>query len=86
MSDLLHDLRTEREPVKEPARGWRNWWRCERDGARIRMRGGQVRNLNAGYVWRGKLYPSRDIAETVAAENKAVCVTWLGAYPEGERP
>lgn len=84
--DLLTERDLAREPVKEPLKGWRNWWRCELGGHKVLLRNGRTVRLRAGEEWRGRLWPSRDICVTVATESKATNVVWLGAFPEGERP
>ena len=87
------DLRTERAPVKEPAKRWLNWWRMlvPRLQPDPHGRGTPARGL----VYPGvQLHPSRDVAETIAAKLLADDIGKhgyaldenLGAYPEGERP
>lgn len=98
MSDLLtdEDLRTEREPVKEPAKNWVNWWRSLETHESCC---GPLQPPNTVYA---ELcvpcgvgpHPSRDVAETWAhemmredmAEYGRYTDEYLGAFPEGERP
>lgn len=95
MSDLLHDddLRTEREPVKEPAKRWRNWYRNKTNRpVRIIWNDGSD-DLPSGVFPGEDWFPSFELAEQHALEFIEACtfddgalVEWLGAYPEGERP
>lgn len=81
----------------EPAKRWINWgrviapggalFRCE-CGAEIRRAFGQVFPSHCG------VHPSKDVAETHAAEVMAqdirrvgsLAYDYLGAFPEGQRP
>lgn len=88
MSQLLtdEDLRTEREPVKEPPKRWLTVWRCKKSSnTRLGVfKSGQIYTPE-------KIYPSRDIADAKAAQwlavkSRAHIWEYLGAFPEGERP
>lgn len=85
MTDL-QDLLEQKPITKLPGRFW-NWWDCYKT----------VPTLCGGVIQKGvhpghKPYPSKDIAETLAAnwlkENRKT--SWkgkyLGAFPEGETP
>lgn len=86
MSDQLEKLLAQ-EPMKKPAKAWRNWWVALKKS----HADGQWRNPGepypAPYVW-----PSKEIAEQKAATCQAATspnwgpYTYLGAFPEGERP
>lgn len=96
-SDLLEekDLATEKvsEPLKEPSRKWRNWWRslalhedeCVHCGAVLLVERGQT------YGSHCKTWPSRDIAESFVRElcsppDEADVREYLGAFEDGEVP
>lgn len=82
----------------EPAKRWINWGRitipggasfyCPECGASIRHSFGQV------FPSHCKVFPSKDTAETSAAEVMAqdirrfgsLAYAYLGAFPEGKRP
>lgn len=95
MSELLtdDDLKTER--ATEPPKRWRNWWRatmpldcmdCGHEPA--------VGVPYGGCNCPSAVFPSRDIAETEAADDLNYQVAawghqleeYLGAFPEGEQP
>jgi hypothetical protein len=91
MSHLLtdDDLRTEREPLKEPAKAWRNWWIA------VGYFDDEIQSYAPGDVYPGiKLWPSKDVAESAAAKQAVDSdyasgdglAEYLGALPEGERP
>ena len=87
MSDLLtdDDLRTEREPVKEPSKRWVTHWRSKRPGFVI----GRLYDVGDVYV-SPRVFPSRDIADSAAAEQltrpeMAAHWDYIGAHP-GEAP
>lgn len=89
--DLLTERDLAREPVKEPAKRWRNWWvatttttgRCSACGFVSRPKlPGEV--YSAHCAW-----PSKDVAESraeFAINTRKTRAKYLGAYPEGERP
>lgn len=91
MSDLLtdDDLRTERGPVKEPAKRWRNWYVALKH---ITKRTGE--RYEPGEVYPSPCaWPSKDIAVTKAtidqrpdSSHALGDAEYLGAFPEGERP
>lgn len=82
MSDLLTDQELERETVKEPAKRWRNKWFY-----RWRTPHGDGPAKGPGIVWGGRIWPSRDAAETSARHQCATRpyedegITYLGAFP-----
>ena len=88
--DLLRDadLQTEREVAREPAKRWRNWWRAHVHTSTQCIHCGAWRQFNPGdtYAQHCRAHPSKDVAESVAASLWHPRRTYLGAYPEGERP
>lgn len=91
--DVLWDdeLRTEREPAKEPPRRWRNWWRADAAWRKRCVVCGHVEPVAAGRIYSAhcSTHPSKDIAETVAARlytNPRYGRTYLGAFPDEEQP
>ena len=87
MSDQLEKLLAQ-EPMKKPAKGWRNWFRATVafktiDGA-----------YDAGDVHHGtRVWPSKDAAESHVKFDHSpryklhrASTEYLGAYPDGERP
>lgn len=90
------DLATEREPLMEPARGWRNWWRLYRPTFVQCYGCKNIHHQGDGYSFDYdgccEVWPSKDLAESNAAsvEYDESCeqakVEYLGAFPEGERP
>lgn len=73
----------QKEPVKEPAKRWRNWWRSLVNDT---WASGETGPLQGQRTW-----PSRDAAETAAEastyfKNWRGKVEYLGAFPEGETP
>lgn len=92
MSDLLIDLDLKTERVSEPPKRWRNWWFSHGAGDEGPWREGcdDQSNPQADPT----IYPSKDAAEAVAdhqveqmgAAQGPSLLTYLGAYPEGERP
>lgn len=94
--DLAQDTELQREPVKEPAKRWRNWWRFS---IPVQVKkSGQV--FEPGDHPGPSVFPSREIAEQRALEKLrgdltyedgtttpfADNVFYLGAFPEGEKP
>jgi hypothetical protein len=93
MSDLLldDDLQSETVNAAEPAKGWRNWWRCDDDrGFTLDAISGQSFATKRGDVVSGDtIFPSKDIAVSRALEFVAknpAALTFIDALPEGERP
>ena len=91
MSDQLEKLLAQ-EPIKEPAKRWRNWWKVIVDGVTSQETGEIGRKGSiAVSMW---LFPSKEVAEQKAVEDLAwnlnhngfQTVDYLGAFPEGERP
>lgn len=92
LDDLLRDedLRTEREAKEAPPKRWRNWWFSHGDGDEGPWRDGDQSNPQADPT----VYPSKDAAESVAnaqlekmrVDQGPWLLTYLGAFPEGERP
>lgn len=80
------------EPIKKPAKAWRNWWECLVDFKSIQT--GLL--YDAGKIYPSQLvWPSKEIAEQKAADYLAreqrlhpfsPTGKYLGAYPEGQRP
>lgn len=95
--DLIPDAELASEPVKEPPKRWRNWWR-EATGCESTPCEGCGSVVAPYEVYPdcpcGGTYPSKDTAETTALEQIAQDVLlrgeildeYLGAFPEGERP
>lgn len=86
--DLLQDTDLAREPVKEPAKRWFNWWRANEPLICIGARGTKLALRKGDEIEEGP-FASKDIAESAAerAEHeKPSAVSYMGAYPEGERP
>lgn len=86
MTTVLKKL-LEQDRINEPAKGWRNWYEVTRQYKS--RQSGLVRK--PGDIIHGvKVWPSKDTAETWAAENKDNPrygeTKHLGAFPEGERP
>lgn len=92
MTDL--ETRTAPEAVKEPAKRWRNWWRCEPNDDLI---------CNDCHVWTKsgasgvisdhcRSFPSKDVAESLAYQEllqtkwRPEETEYLGAFPEGQTP
>ena len=77
----------ERETLREPSKRWLNWWDYE---VRTRCRHcGLPRG--PGLAPTCAVFPSKDTAESRAAltvERNGPLAGWtyVGAYPEGERP
>lgn len=87
--DLLQDTDLAREPVKEPAKRWRNWWVAKNPNHFYCVHCGSCRFADRGEQFSDHcaIYPSKDIAESDAAKwLDAEVEEYLGAYPEGERP
>jgi hypothetical protein len=90
MTDLLTTPELAREPVKEPAKRWFNWWFSHGQSDNGPWRCGDQSNPQHDPT----PYPSKDAAETVAnaqfekmrVDQGPWLLTYLGAYPEGERP
>lgn len=95
MSDLLTDLDLKTERATEPPKRWRNWWRFS-----IPVRG-LDRDYDQGDHPGPIVFPSRDIAETVARHKLehgkltwsdghktpfSAYIEYLGAFPDGEAP
>lgn len=89
MSEALEKLLAQ-EPIREPAKRWRNWWREKKsyvcsDGVVY-----QEGEIHPG----GMSWPSKEVAEEKASEWFAKhskvrpheYSEYLGAFPEGERP
>lgn len=84
----------ERETLKEPPKRWRNWYRARFACGEVEDSGRVIRR-KPGEVFSGdRLWPSREVAQTVGFESEAedrarvgvvVCV-YLGAFPDGETP
>ena len=90
--DLLtdDDLRTKREPLKEPAKTWLNWWRSPNTHCGHCVVCGQGQAYTKGEVFASHcgVHPSKDAAETRAMELLALQAKlgfeqdeYLGAYP-----
>lgn len=87
MSDLLTTPELKQEAAREPAKRWRNWWRAHTDAIDFRLGALPPTPRKIGDVWAGhRLFPSRDTAETAAQRCGQLFFTYLGAFPEGERP
>ena len=96
MSDLLTTPELRSEPVKEPAKRWRNLWRARDDlpNRRCTSCGGSVARKKPGTVFIShcRVWPSRAAAESSALEIIAAQAgrgyepdEHLGAFPiEGE--
>lgn len=84
--DLIPDEELAREPVKEPPKRWRNWYKAH---SNYTTKAGDV--CGPGHVYHGsRVWPSKDAAET-AAHKPDTSVSlglsqYLGAYPDGEEP
>ena len=87
---MLADLNPKAEAKTEPAKKWFSWWRTRRD-VRLEHPSGTT-HLGPNTVFVCGPYPSKDAAHTealeVIAENawNSEGVSYLGSYPEGERP
>lgn len=95
MTSLLElDTRQEEETKEEPPKKWRNWWRVTQrlgHGANAIDTGSLVHVLrdydNAGAA---EAHAVQDMRERFARRGVFGsfdnCLTYLGAYPEGEKP
>lgn len=84
------ELRTEREPAKEPSKRWRNWYRAKL--ACDVCAPNQTLSMEPGGVFYGSPHPSKEIAEQRAFDEMASngenarAIEYRGAFPEGEQP
>ena len=64
------DLRTERAPVKEPAKRWFMWWLAKASGVSLTVVESSVSyELPKNEPWQAPaIYPSRDAADTEARD------------------
>lgn len=93
--DLLEAEELVSEPVKEPAKRWRNWWRSIMGTTAYDARGNVVAEpAPSGTAFADcHVWPSKEIAQQRAFDEIAApCVDgdiqcpYLGAFPDGERP
>lgn len=76
--------KTRSDPVTAPVKGWRNWFNSDVPIEDITDKAG---DFPAGMVW-----PTEDLARTKAIEVIEVLkffapeISYVGAFPEGERP
>ncbi|MCL4715489.1 MAG: hypothetical protein KJZ75_11310 [Hyphomonadaceae bacterium] len=94
MTDTAEKTRTEK--ATDPAKRWRNWWRV--NCAFLSATTGKRHSI--GDIYAGDIaWPSKEIAEQRAMDNLATGRTstgdvirrqprdtYLGAYPEGQKP
>jgi hypothetical protein len=77
------------EPIKKPAKAWRNWWKATES---VLYGPPLCKRLQVGDVYQGDTaWPSKDVAEQKALSRQGRIDGWkddeyLGAFPEGERP
>lgn len=96
MQETRERRETAVEPAREPARRWRNWWLSPRSrGVTLHAKcsdcGADLAPIPANTPTPDHcmIYPSRDVAETAAIRwvmHPKQAATYLGAFPEGERP
>jgi len=83
--ELLTDSDLKRAPAKEPAKRWRNRWRVTVDQYCFDDvgTGGPVTPVEwpRGDHWGLNVYPSYDVAASVAREHQSPEMIWLGAFP-----
>ena len=85
------------EKIEKPVKGWVNWYKIITPGG-VRFDDGSF--LALGELDHGRVWPTKDVAETIAAEYmsatpltvpalsepRKAMYEYLGAFPEGERP
>lgn len=90
MSPVLDEIAAAKEPVKEPAKRWRNWWRTSKLIISVcpDCKAGRMLGPGEDFPSHCITYTSKVSAEigTKRERDGRPHMTWLGAYPEGERP
>lgn len=90
--DLLQDADLEREPMKEPAKRWRNKWLSNYSGVTWNYVTKKEEAQKKGDVfWSSRDFPSKEIAEQRALDmlalpaNRDNPFTYLGAFPVADQ-
>lgn len=99
-ADQAADALVEREPVKEPAKRWINWWKAGSNGTRGASCGRNC-SVDHGPKKPGEIYPaciphpSKDVAlsraavrleQSIRVYGPEISSRHVGAFPEGQRP